>query len=78
LPGLGTRAGEALVIVVDTDGNRREESFAPVNQCELMVDAFCEAINETEPLLTPASSLNNMKALDALFRSAKSGSFANA
>jgi hypothetical protein len=35
--GLGTRAPEGLVSVVDSDGRRREEFFAPVNRYRNMV-----------------------------------------
>lgn len=78
LPGLGTRAAEAIIVVIDADGNRKEERFAAVNQYGLMADAFCEAIiNDREPALAVVDSIGNMTVLDALFRSAKSGSFEN-
>ena len=78
LPGLGTRAAEAIIVVIDADGNRKEERFAAVNQYGLMADAFCEAIiNDREPALAVVDSIGNMAVLDALFRSAKSGSFEN-
>ena len=44
LPGLGTRAAEALIVIIDADGYRKEEHLAPVNQYGLMADAFCEEI----------------------------------
>ena len=76
LPGLGTRAAEALIVIIDADGYRTEEHLAPVNQYGLMADAFCEAIiGDKEPLLPPKDSINNMNVLDALFRSAKSQTF---
>ena len=76
IPGYGTFAAEAMVIIVDGDGNRREEYLAPVNQYGLMADAFCEAIaGGNEAFLPPSDSIRNMAVLDALDRSAKSGSF---
>jgi predicted dehydrogenase len=71
LPGLGSRAAEGLIILVDQDGNRREERFAPANQYQLMVDSFAESILETRPVsLSPQDSLRNMKVLDSLARAA--------
>ena len=70
VPGLGTRAAEGLVVVVDADGNRREEIFEPVNQYSKMVDAFSEAVLNKRPVpLPPEDSLNNIKVLEALSRS---------
>jgi xylose dehydrogenase (NAD/NADP) len=74
IPGLGTRNPEGLIVIVDSDGNRREEDFAPVNQYGLMVDAFAEAVLEGRPVpLPPADSLANARVLDALARSARTG-----
>ena len=70
VPGLGTRAAEGLVVVVDADGNRREEIFEPVNQYSKMVDAFSEAVLNKRPApLPPEDALNNIKVLEALSRS---------
>jgi D-xylose 1-dehydrogenase (NADP+, D-xylono-1,5-lactone-forming) len=70
IPGYGTRAAEGLVIVVDPDGNRREERIAPANQYRLMADAFAESVLNRRPVpLPPEDGLNNMKVLDALARS---------
>ena len=60
-----------MVVVVDADGNRREELFEPANQYRNMVDAFAESVlnNQSAPL--PAEDgLNNVKVLEALTRSA--------
>jgi D-xylose 1-dehydrogenase (NADP+, D-xylono-1,5-lactone-forming) len=71
LPGLGTRAAQGLVVVVDADGNRREELFEPVNQYRNMVDAFAESVlNKQPPPLPAEDGLNNVKVLEALTRSA--------
>jgi xylose dehydrogenase (NAD/NADP) len=69
--GLGTRAPEGLVVVVDADGNRREELFEPVNQYGNMVDSFAESVLNKQPTPLPAEDgLNNVKVLEALTRSA--------
>jgi len=70
LPGLGTRAAQGLIVVVDADGNRREELFEPVNQYKNMLDAFAESVLNKQPVpLPPEDGLNNLKVLDALARS---------
>jgi D-xylose 1-dehydrogenase (NADP+, D-xylono-1,5-lactone-forming) len=70
LPGLGTRNPQGLIVIVDADGNRREESFEPVNQYQLMADSFAEAVLSRRPVpLPPEDGLNNVKVLEALVRS---------
>lgn len=55
-------------------GGRRVEQFAPVNQYTLQGDAFARAIRGTGPLAFPiADAVLNMRIIDALFRSGKSG-----
>jgi predicted dehydrogenase len=67
IPGLGTRAAEGLVVVVDPDGNRREELFEPANQYRNMIDAFSESVLNKRPVpLPPEDGLNNLKVLQAL------------
>lgn len=74
IQGLGTRLGEALVITMDADGRRTEESFAPVDHYQLIVEAFADAVLNKTPVPLPLSdSLNNMRALDAFARSAREG-----
>jgi hypothetical protein len=59
-----------LLVVVDPDGNRREEWFEPVNQYTNMVDAFSEAVlNKRRVPLQPEDGLNNIKVLEAIARS---------
>jgi predicted dehydrogenase len=71
IPGLGTRVAEGLIVVVDPEGKRREESFEPVNQYKNMVDAFAEAVLNKRPVPLPLEdSLNNIKVLEAIVRSA--------
>ena len=74
IQGLGTRLGEALVITMDADGRRTEETFAPVDHYQLIVEAFADAVLNNTPVPLPLSdSLNNMRALDAFARSAREG-----
>ena len=72
--GLGTRVGEALIIRMDADGRRSEESIPPVDHYQLIVEAFADAVlNKTPVPLPPSNSLNNMRAIDAFARSAREG-----
>jgi predicted dehydrogenase len=74
LPGLGTRDPEALVILVDGDGRRSEEKIAPVNQYQLMVEAFADAVLSGSPVpLDPIDSIRNLDVIDAFIASARSG-----
>lgn len=74
IQGLGTRLGEALVITMDADGRRTEESFGPVDHYQLIVEAFADAVLNKTPVPLPLTdSLNNMRALDAFARSAREG-----
>lgn len=74
IPGLGTRDPRGLLVIVDVDGNRREEVFAPAGQYGLMADAFAEAVLQHQPPpLPPQDSLANVKVLEALARSAQTG-----
>lgn len=67
LPGLGSRVPEALVIIVDADGRRREEVFPSTNQYRNMIDAFSEAVLNGKPVpIPPEDSLKNVKVLEAL------------
>ena len=76
IPGYGSFAAAAMIVIIAGGGNRREEHLAPVNHYGLMADAFCEAIaGGKEPSLPPSDPIRNMEVLDALQRSAKSGSF---
>lgn len=74
IPGLGTRAAEAIIVVVDADGHRREERFAPADQYRLMAEAFARAaMTGGQVALSPADSIRNMRVLDAWARAASSG-----
>jgi D-xylose 1-dehydrogenase (NADP+, D-xylono-1,5-lactone-forming) len=74
IPGLGSRVAEGLVIVSDADGRRSETTFEPVNHYRLMAEAFAEAVLSGKPLpYSPHDSVNNMRAMDAIAASARSG-----
>jgi predicted dehydrogenase len=63
-------------IDVNTRVAPRTVSFAPVNQYGLMFEAFCDAVRNNKPVPTPPrDGIANMKVLDALFRSEKSGAW---
>ena len=72
--GLGTRLSEALIITIDTDGRRREETMPSLDQYQLIVEAFADAILHKIPVPLPLSnSLANIRALDAFALSAREG-----
>ena len=73
IPGLGSRLSETLLIVADENGRRREEQLPAVDQYQLMIEAFANAVRG-DPSAIPLieDSVNNMRALDAFARSASS------
>ncbi|MGF6471526.1 Gfo/Idh/MocA family protein [Paraburkholderia youngii] len=72
LPGMGTRVPQALVVLVDADGNRREEIFPPVNQYCLMIEAFASAVlNKRTMPFTTDDAVANARVLDALASAAR-------
>lgn len=72
--GLGSRLGEALIVTMDADGRRVEETLPPANPYRLMVEAFADAVlNKTPVPILPADSVANMRVLDAFARSAIEG-----
>jgi D-xylose 1-dehydrogenase (NADP+, D-xylono-1,5-lactone-forming) len=74
IPGLGSRVAKGLVIVSDADGRRTETTFEPANHYRLMVEAFAEAVLSGKPVpYSPDDAVNNMRALDAIAASARSG-----
>ncbi len=74
IQGLGTRLGEALIIIMDADGRRTEQSIPHVDHYQLIVEAFSDAVlNNTPVPLPPSDSLHNMQAIDAFARSAREG-----
>lgn len=74
IPGQGRRIPEALVIVADPLGGRREETFPAIDQYRLMVENFGAAVLSGNPVHLPLSdSIANMRVLDAAARAARSG-----
>lgn len=74
IPGLGAREAEAIIVISDENGRRREERFAPVDQYGLMAEAFADAVLDKRPVpLPPSDSLANMVVLDALANAARTG-----
>jgi predicted dehydrogenase len=70
---------EATVLIFDdgrdlAGGGREEIAIAPIDQYREQVDAFAEAVLSGKPVETGlGDAIANMKAIDALFRSAASG-----
>jgi predicted dehydrogenase len=74
IQGLGTRLGETLIITMDADGRRSEETMESLDHYQLTVEAFADAVLAATPVPLPTSdSLANMRALDAFARSAREG-----
>ena len=74
IPGLADRVSEALIIVSDATGLRREERLPPVDQYRLMVEAFADAVLRNGPMpYVAADTVANMVVLDAFAQSARSG-----
>jgi D-xylose 1-dehydrogenase (NADP+, D-xylono-1,5-lactone-forming) len=74
IQGLGTRLGEALIITMDADGRRTQETIAAVDHYQLIVEAFADAVlGKTEVPLPLSDSLANMRVLDAFAQSAREG-----
>jgi xylose dehydrogenase (NAD/NADP) len=77
IPGLGDRISETLIIVADENGRRTEESLPPVDQYQLMVEAFADAVLHGTPLpVSPDDAVANMRVLDAWAESARTGKVA--
>lgn len=74
IPGQGKRVPETLIVVSDPLGHRREEHLPAIDQYQLMVEAFADAVLAGRPVpLSNEDSLANMRVLDAFARSARSG-----
>ena len=74
IPGMGSRVAEGLVIVSDPDGRRSEKTFQPANHYRLMAEAFAEVMLAGKPVpYPPEDAVNNMRALDAIAESARTG-----
>jgi len=65
-----------MEVTVTTGTGTRRVSLGPARQYRLMFEAFSSSIMESKPVPTPPSdAVNNMKVIDALFRSEKSGNW---
>ena len=74
IAGLGTRLSETLVITMDADGRRAEETIPAADHYQLIVEAFADAVvTRSKVPLPPMDSLNNMRVLDAFAQSAREG-----
>jgi predicted dehydrogenase len=61
-------------VLVTTRVASRTLNIGPASQYTLMVEGFCDAVRNDKPVPTPPQDgINNMKVLDALIRSEKSG-----
>lgn len=66
----------ALAVEVTTGLGTRRVECGPADQYGLMFAAFCRAVREKSPSPTPVEDgIANMAAIDALFRSEKSGAW---
>jgi predicted dehydrogenase len=58
-------------LAVKVDGRTRTEHFPRRHTYDYQLEAFCAAITEGEPILTPPSdSIANMRVIDAVYRAA--------
>ncbi len=74
IPGQGDRLPETLIVLADTKGARHVEAILAVDQYQLMVEAFADAVLKGVPVpLSNDNSVANMKVLDAFGRSASTG-----
>lgn len=72
--GLAPRVGEGLIVTMDANGRRVEETIPNVDHYQLMVEAFADAVINKTPVPLPLSdSLQNMRVIDAFARSAREG-----
>ena len=65
-----------LTVVVDPGDGAREIKCGPADQYELMLEAFAKAFRNGDKAPTaPSDAIANMKVIDAVFRSGKSGNW---
>jgi predicted dehydrogenase len=66
------------VITVQTGVGERNINFPPADQYGLQFDAFADSIRNNSPVpIPPEDAINNMKVIDAVFRSAVTGLWEN-
>ena len=74
IPGMDTRVPEGLIVVMDSDGRRTEETVPPARQYTLMAEGFAKAVLDGGPVpFPPVDAVRNMRVLDAIVASAESG-----
>jgi D-xylose 1-dehydrogenase (NADP+, D-xylono-1,5-lactone-forming) len=72
--GLGNFVPEALIVTVDHNGKRTEESLPANDHYRLIVEAFADAVLDDKPMqLSPEESINNAMVLDAWAQSIREG-----
>ena len=72
--GLMAFVPEALIVTVDSNGARKEETLPASDHYQLIVEAFGDAVlNGTPVPLSLKDSISNAKVLDALAISASEG-----
>jgi predicted dehydrogenase len=73
--GLGDRAGEAVIRIVNGEGRWREEILPAVDQYQLMIESFGAAwLGHGPAPFSTDRSIANLRVLDAIAQSAASGS----
>ena len=72
--GLGSFVPEALIVTVDHNGARSEETLPANDHYQLVVEAFADAILDDQPVpLSAQDSIGNAKVLDAWAASIRDG-----
>ena len=70
----GPERDESVSLTYSVDGREVIETFDPVDHYQLQVEAFADAVENGEtPPIDRAETLGNMRAMDALARSADTG-----
>ncbi|MFB6223338.1 MAG: Gfo/Idh/MocA family protein [Haloarcula sp.] len=70
----GPERDQSVSLTYSVDGREVTETFDPVDHYRLQVEAFADAVESgSTPLIGPAETLGNMRAIDALTRSADTG-----
>lgn len=70
--GLGDFVPEALIVTIDKNGKRTEETMPANDHYQLIVEAFGDALLNGTPMpLSPQESIKNAKVLDAWAQSIK-------
>ncbi|WP_324756436.1 Gfo/Idh/MocA family protein [Haloarcula sp. GH36] len=70
----GPEPDQSVSLTYAVDGREVTETFDPVDQYRLQVEGFADAVSAgADPLVDRAETLGNMRAIDALARSAERG-----